>query len=97
MWAQWVPFHQEMQRIGGNAQSPLQLARVDDSVDENFDPEVMIEVIERGSAVHCVSAYEAVCCCMGTRVAFQFLAFVFHGPLSGIQRKSRRLMETICF
>merc|ERR1719174_2726434 len=51
-------FHTEMQRIDGNAQSPLQLARVDDSVDPNFDPDIMIEVIERGSAVHCVSAYE---------------------------------------
>merc|ERR1719265_1524097 len=53
-----VVFHTEMQRIDGNAQSPLQLARVDDSVDPDFDPSVAIEVIERGSAVHCVSAFE---------------------------------------
>jgi len=51
-------FHTEMQRVDGNAQSPLQLARVDETVDPNFNPDVMIEVIERGSAVHCVSAYE---------------------------------------
>lgn len=51
-------FHTEMQRIDGNAQSPLQLARVDDSVDPDFDPAIAIEVIERGSAVHCVSAFE---------------------------------------
>merc|ERR1719446_687993 len=51
-------FHTEMQRIDGNAQSPLQLARVDDTVDPDFDPSVAIEVIERGSAVHCVSAFE---------------------------------------
>jgi hypothetical protein len=51
-------FHTEMQRIDGNAQSPLQLARVDDSVDPDFDPSIAIEVIERGSAVHCVSAFE---------------------------------------
>merc|ERR1719238_297994 len=43
-------FHTEMQRIDGNAQSPLQLARVDDTVDPNFNPDVMIEVIEKGSA-----------------------------------------------
>merc|ERR1719329_185372 len=51
-------FHTEMQRIDGNAQSPLQLARVDDSVDPDFDESIAIEVIERGSAVHCVSAFE---------------------------------------
>mmetsp|Transcript_14043 Transcript_14043/g.24658 ORF Transcript_14043/g.24658 Transcript_14043/m.24658 type:complete len:464 (+) Transcript_14043:95-1486(+) len=51
-------FHTEMQRIDGNAQSPLQLARVDDTVDPDFDPSVAIEVIEQGSAVHCVSAFE---------------------------------------
>ena len=30
-------FHTEMQRIDGNTQSPLQLARVDESVDPSFD------------------------------------------------------------
>jgi protein phosphatase PTC7 len=51
-------FHTEMQRIDGNAQAPLQLARVDDTVDPDFDESIAIEVIERGSAVHCVSAFE---------------------------------------
>merc|ERR1712224_475403 len=51
-------FHTEMQRIDGHAQSPLQLARVDESIDPHFDEDMAIEVIERGSAVHCVSAYE---------------------------------------
>merc|ERR1719218_555968 len=50
-------FSTEMQRIDGNAQSPLQLARVDDSVDPSFDESLAIEVIEHGSAVHCVSAF----------------------------------------
>jgi len=49
-------FHTEMQRIDGNAQSPLQLARVDETVDPSFDESIAIEVIEHGSAVHCVSA-----------------------------------------
>jgi len=62
-----------MQRIGGNAQSPLQLARVDDSVDPNFDPEVMVEVIERGSAVHCVSAYEGDIVVLGSDGVFDNL------------------------
>jgi protein phosphatase PTC7 len=51
-------FHTEMQRIGGNAQQPLQIARVDDSVDPEFDEDIALEVIEHGSAVHCISAYE---------------------------------------
>eukprot|EP00929_Paragymnodinium_shiwhaense_P019114 TRINITY_DN13136_c0_g3_i1.p1 TRINITY_DN13136_c0_g3~~TRINITY_DN13136_c0_g3_i1.p1 ORF type:complete len:443 (-),score=111.24 TRINITY_DN13136_c0_g3_i1:202-1530(-) len=51
-------FHTEMQRIGGNSQAPLQVARVDDRVDPNFDESITIDVIERGSAVHCMSAYE---------------------------------------
>jgi hypothetical protein len=51
-------FHTEMQRIDGNAQAPLQVARVDDRVDPNFDESITVDVIERGSAVHCMSAYE---------------------------------------
>lgn len=34
-------------------------AGVDERIDENFDERMPIEVIERGSAMHCVSAYEA--------------------------------------
>merc|ERR1719506_3413278 len=66
-------FHTEMQRIDGNAQSPLQLARVDDSVDPNFDPDIMIEVIERGIAVHCVSAYEGDIVVLGSDGVFDNL------------------------
>jgi len=66
-------FHTEMQRIDGNAQSPLQLARVDDSIDPNFNPAIMIEVIERGSAVHCVSAYEGDIVILGTDGVFDNL------------------------
>jgi len=66
-------FHTEMQRIDGNAQSPLQLARVDDSVDPNFDPDIMIEVIERGSAVHCDSAYEGDIVVLGSDGVFDNL------------------------
>jgi|Transcript_55352 protein phosphatase PTC7 len=66
-------FHTEMQRIDGNAQSPLQLARVDDSVDPDFDPSIAIEVIERGSAVHCVSAFEGDIVILGSDGVFDNL------------------------
>jgi hypothetical protein len=51
-------FHTEMQRIDGNAQAPLQVARVDDRVDPNFEESITHDVIYRGSSVHCMSAYE---------------------------------------
>merc|ERR1712232_315793 len=51
-------FHTEMQRIDGNAQAPLQVARVDGRVDPNFDERITHDVINRGSSVHCMSAYE---------------------------------------
>jgi len=66
-------FHTEMQRIDGNAQSPLQLARVDDTVDPDFDESIAIEVIERGSAVHCVSAFEGDIVVLGSDGVFDNL------------------------
>jgi len=63
-------FQTEMQRIDGNAQSPLQLARVDDTVDPDFTEDIAIEVIERGSAVHCVSAFEGDIIILGTDGVF---------------------------
>lgn len=66
-------FHTEMQRIDGHAQSPLQLARVDDSIDPNFDESMAIEVIERGSAVHCVSAFEGDIFLLGSDGVFDNL------------------------
>mmetsp|Transcript_52241 Transcript_52241/g.122256 ORF Transcript_52241/g.122256 Transcript_52241/m.122256 type:complete len:408 (+) Transcript_52241:71-1294(+) len=66
-------FHTEMQRIDGHAQTPLQLARVDDRVDPNYDEEIALEVIERGSAVHCVSAYEGDIVVLGSDGVFDNL------------------------
>merc|ERR1719148_277806 len=66
-------FQTEMQRIDGNAQSPLQLARVDESIDPDFTEDSMIEVIERGSAVHCVSAFEGDIVVLGTDGVFDNL------------------------
>jgi serine/threonine protein phosphatase PrpC len=66
-------FHTEMQRIDGHVQTPLQLARVDDRVDPEFDEELALEVIERGSAVHCVSAYEGDIIVLGSDGVFDNL------------------------
>jgi protein phosphatase PTC7 len=66
-------FHTEMQRIDGHSQQPLQLARVDDRIDPDFDDSVTVEVIERGSAVHCISAYEGDIVVMGSDGVFDNL------------------------
>merc|ERR1719506_2071950 len=66
-------FHTEMQRIDGHVQTPLQLARVDERVDPEFDEDVALEVIERGSAVHCVSTYEGDIVMLGSDGVFDNL------------------------
>merc|ERR550537_1590977 len=66
-------FHTEMQRIDGHVQTPLQLARVDDRIDADFDEAIALEVIERGSAVHCVSAYEGDILVLGSDGVFDNL------------------------
>merc|ERR1719352_1914753 len=63
-------FHTEMQRIDGHCQTPLQLARVDERIDADFDEGIALEVIERGSAVHCVSAYEGDILVLGSDGVF---------------------------
>jgi len=66
-------FHTEMQRIDSNVQTPLQLARVDARIDADFDESIALEVIEKGSAVHCVSAYEGDIVVMGSDGVFDNL------------------------
>ena len=80
--------HTEMQRIDGHAQTPLQLARVDDRIDPNFNEELSIEVIERGSAVNCVSAYEGDIVLMGLRQFAYDSSFLFF-PTEIIQMAER--------
>jgi len=46
---------------------------VDETVDPNFDEDIAIEVIERGSAVHCVSAYEGDIVVLGSDGVFDNL------------------------
>mmetsp|Transcript_41346 Transcript_41346/g.88819 ORF Transcript_41346/g.88819 Transcript_41346/m.88819 type:complete len:410 (+) Transcript_41346:117-1346(+) len=66
-------FHTEMQRIEGHAQCPLQIARVDDRIDPNFDERIPLEVIEHGGALHCVSIYEGDIVLMGSDGVFDNL------------------------
>jgi len=66
-------FHTEMQRIDYNVQTPLQLARVDGRIDEDFDESIALEVIEKGSAVHCVSACEGDVLILGSDGVFDNL------------------------
>lgn len=63
-------FHTEMQRIDGHNQTPLQLARVDESIDPDFTEDLTREVIELGSAVHCISAYPGDLIVMGSDGTF---------------------------
>jgi len=65
--------HTEMQRINGHAQTPLQLARVDARIDPHFNEGITIEVIEKGSVVHCVSAHEGDIVVMGSDGVFDNL------------------------
>jgi serine/threonine protein phosphatase PrpC len=68
-----VTFRSEMQRIDGNSQRPLQVMRVDEDIDPDYDERFILEVIERGSAVHCVSAFEADVVVMGSDGVFDNL------------------------
>lgn len=68
-----IIFHTEMQRIDGNAQCPLQVCRLDERIDPNFDEQMTVEVIERGSAVHCVSVYEGDIVILGSDGVFDNL------------------------
>jgi len=63
-------FQTEMQRIDGHVQTPLQIARINAEIDPAFHDDITLEVIERGSAVHCVSAYEGDVIVMGTDGVF---------------------------
>jgi serine/threonine protein phosphatase PrpC len=66
-------FQTEMQRIDGHAQTPLQIARINEKIDPAFHDDITVEVIEKGSAVHCVSAYEGDIIVMGTDGVFDNL------------------------
>ncbi|CAK0883242.1 unnamed protein product [Prorocentrum cordatum] len=66
-------FQTEMQRIDGHAQTPLQIARINAKIDPGFHDDITVEVIEKGSAVHCVSAYEGDIIVMGTDGVFDNL------------------------
>lgn len=77
-------FHTEMQRIDGHAQCPLQICRLNEALDADFDESMPIEVIERGSAVHCVSVYEGDIVVIGSDGVFDNL---FKNEIVGICNK----------
>jgi protein phosphatase PTC7 len=66
-------FHTEMQRIDGHAQTPLQVARLDERVCDNFDERMTIDVIEKGSAVHCMCIFEGDILLLGSDGVFDNL------------------------
>jgi len=99
-------FTTEMQRIEGHVQTPLQIARIGEDIDPNFHDGVTVEVIEKGSAVHCVSAYEGDMVVMGSDGVFDNLfpsevkdicekILPPGSPLPTPDEKLRELAETI--
>jgi len=68
-----VVLHTEMQRIGGHNQTPLQLARLSESLDPAFDEDEALDAIERGSGLHCTSAYEGDVLILGSDGVFDNL------------------------
>jgi len=68
-----VVFHTEMQRIDDRLHVPMQLGRVDERVDAAFDEGVAFEVIEKGSAVQCVSTFEGDIVLVGSDGVFDNL------------------------
>jgi len=65
--------HTEMQRIGGHNQTPLQLARLSESLDPAFDEDEALDAIERGSGLHCTSAYAGDVLILGSDGVFDNL------------------------
>mmetsp|Transcript_45530 Transcript_45530/g.97617 ORF Transcript_45530/g.97617 Transcript_45530/m.97617 type:complete len:412 (+) Transcript_45530:272-1507(+) len=78
-------FQTEMQRIDGHLQTPLQLARVDARIDPYFSDAITHEVIEHGSAVHMISAYEGDIIVLGSDGVFDNL---FIGEIADIVNQS---------
>lgn len=68
-----VVLHTEMQRIGGQAQTPLQLCRMNTHYDPGFEEDDALDAIERGSGLHCTSAYEGDMIIMGSDGVFDNL------------------------
>lgn len=68
-----VILHTEKQRIGGNKQTPLQLARMDSETDPDFEEEAALDAIERGTGLHCMSTNEGDVLIMGSDGIFDNL------------------------
>mmetsp|Transcript_120611 Transcript_120611/g.240164 ORF Transcript_120611/g.240164 Transcript_120611/m.240164 type:complete len:395 (+) Transcript_120611:79-1263(+) len=68
-----VVFHTEAQRIGGHSQTPLQVARMRESIDPAFSEDGMLDAIDRGSGLHCSSTYEGDILVLGSDGVFDNL------------------------
>jgi len=68
-----VILHTEKQRIGGNKQTPLRLARMDSETDPDFEEEAALDAIERGTGLHCMSTNEGDVLIMGSDGLFDNL------------------------
>lgn len=68
-----VVLHTEMQRINGHSQTPLQLCRMSEEYDPSFEEDDAFEAIERGSGLHCTSAYEGDVLVLGSDGVFDNL------------------------
>jgi len=66
-------FNSEMQRIEGNAQCPLQICRLDETIDPHWDESMSVEVIDRGASVHCMTCYEGDIVVLGSDGVFDNL------------------------
>jgi len=68
-----VVLHTEMQRIGNNRQTPLQLLRMDEDLDPGFSEDGALDAIEHGSGLHCTSTYEGDILILGSDGVFDNL------------------------
>jgi len=68
-----VIFCTEMQRIGNNKQTPLQLLRMDEDRDPGFTEDGALDAIEQGSGLHCTSTYEGDILLLGSDGVFDNL------------------------
>jgi len=75
------PLETVFSNLLSSANHEMQLVRVDERVDPKFSEDLTIEVIERGSTVHCVPAVEGDLVIMGTDGVFDNL---FHDEVKDI-------------
>lgn len=66
-------FHTEHKNVAGRDADVLELSRVDERVDPEYDEDAALRLIERGSKTQCVTCYEGDVVVMGTDGVFDNL------------------------